>query len=60
MIPMYPVVREATESDVEQLAPLFIRSVDTSLPGVTFSNDIEGESSKPFMHGNDSALIRVC
>ena len=39
MIPMYPVVREATESDVEQLAPLFVRSVDTSLPGTTFSND---------------------
>nr|VWO95100.1 6-methylsalicylic acid synthase (6-MSAS) (EC (Arthrosporol biosynthesis cluster protein AOL_s00215g283) [Ganoderma boninense] len=39
MILMAPIVREATESDVEQLAPLFIQSVDTSLPGITFSSD---------------------
>ena len=39
MILMSPIVREATESDVEQLAPLFVKSVDTSLPGVTFSDD---------------------
>ncbi|KAI0671431.1 acyl-CoA N-acyltransferase [Trametes maxima] len=34
-----PVVREATPADLEQLVPLFIHSVDTSLPGVTFSTD---------------------
>ena len=39
MIDSTPIVREATQDDVEQLAPLFVKSVDTSLPGVTFSSD---------------------
>ena len=39
MILMTPIVREAIESDIEQLAPLFVQSVDTSLPGVKFSDD---------------------
>ncbi|PCH40177.1 acyl-CoA N-acyltransferase [Wolfiporia cocos MD-104 SS10] len=32
-----PVIRYATPADIEELAPLFLASVDTSLPGITFS-----------------------
>ncbi|KAI0754882.1 acyl-CoA N-acyltransferase [Daedaleopsis nitida] len=39
MILMSPVVRPATESDIEQIAPLFVDSVDTSLPDAKFSAD---------------------
>ncbi|TBU29925.1 acyl-CoA N-acyltransferase [Dichomitus squalens] len=39
MILMTPIVREATQSDIEQLAPLFVHSLDTSVPGVKFSDD---------------------
>ena len=39
MIDTVPIVREATPADVEQLAPLFVHSVDTSIPGVIFSAD---------------------
>ena len=34
-----PIFREATPEDVEQLGPLFLGSLDLSIPGVTFSRD---------------------
>ncbi|KAI0335810.1 acyl-CoA N-acyltransferase [Cubamyces sp. BRFM 1775] len=34
-----PVVREATPADLAQIVPLFLASLDTSIPGVTFSNE---------------------
>lgn len=39
MIIMSPIVRPAMESDIEQIAPLFVDSVDTSLPDAPFSAD---------------------
>ena len=41
MISTDPIVRPAHESDLEQIVPLFVHSLDTSLPGVTFSSDPE-------------------
>lgn len=35
---MNAVVREAVPADLEQIIPLFVDSVDTSLPGVQFSD----------------------
>lgn len=37
MIISTPVVRLASKSDIEVLAPLFVSSLDTSIPGVKFS-----------------------
>ena len=34
-----PVLREAIDADVERITPLFLKSVDTSIPGITFSTD---------------------
>ncbi|RPD62495.1 acyl-CoA N-acyltransferase [Lentinus tigrinus ALCF2SS1-7] len=39
MITTSPVVRAALESDIEQITQLFLDSVDTSVPGITFSAD---------------------
>lgn len=39
MISTTPVVREGSESDLEQIAPLFVHSVDATVLGVTFSAD---------------------
>ena len=39
MITTSPVVRPAIDSDIEQIAQLFLDSVDTTVPGITFSTD---------------------
>ncbi|KZT11968.1 uncharacterized protein LAESUDRAFT_719915 [Laetiporus sulphureus 93-53] len=37
VLPEQPIIRPATPDDVDQIAPLFLTSLDTSLPGVSFS-----------------------
>ncbi|TFK93066.1 acyl-CoA N-acyltransferase [Polyporus arcularius HHB13444] len=39
MITTSPIVRTALETDIEQITTLFLHSVDTSVPGITFSTD---------------------
>ncbi|KAI0632209.1 acyl-CoA N-acyltransferase [Trametes polyzona] len=40
-----PTVREATPADLPQIVPLLLASLDTSIPGVTFSDSPANEPS---------------